>query len=354
MSHPYRDLPDSSFWSRVVANPAGHEIDPVVDDGPRIEPSDGVATMGSCFAQHIARFLQREGLRYLVTEPGPAELDAGERARRGYGLFTARFGNVYTVRQANQLLARAFGDWDPDEAPWQERSGRWIDPFRPTVEPSGFPTLRALLDDRGAHLAAVRAMVDEASILVFTLGLTETWRSRRTGAAYPIVPGAAGGVFDASKHEFVNYGIDEVSEDLSIFCRQLHQRNPSLRILLTISPVPLIATYSGEHVLTATTYSKAVLRVAAAEAVRTFPWVSYFPSYEIITNPAVGNRYYAPDLRSVTDEGVAHVMRVFRQHYIGEASDQSARVDDIGRDIARVAAVVCDEEVLVSESAREP
>ena len=38
------------------------------------------------------------------------------------------------------------------------------------------------------------------------------------------------------------------------------RRTPKLRILLTVSPVPLTATAGDDHVLLATTYSKSVLR----------------------------------------------------------------------------------------------
>jgi hypothetical protein len=38
-----------------------------------------------------------------------------------------------------------------------------------------------------------------------------------------------------------------------------------LRIVLTVSPVPLVATVTGSHVVPATIYSKSVLRIAAQE-----------------------------------------------------------------------------------------
>ena len=82
-------------------------------------------------------------------------------------------------------------------------------------------------------------------------------------------------------------------------------------MLVTVSPVPLTATASGQHVLTATSGSKATLRAAAGEFVADTPGTDYFPSYELVTNPAAGGPWFAPNLRSVTDEGVARVMQVF-------------------------------------------
>ncbi len=347
MSHPYRDLGDSHFWSRAVAEPAAHELDPVVAVSFQVAPEDQVATLGSCFAQHLSRFLQRSGLSYLVAEAGPADADAAERKRRSYGVFSARYGNVYTVRQAVQLFDRAYGAWAGCEEQWQ-RDGAWVDPLRPTVEPDGFASLESLEFDRVEHLAAVRRVFEDSAVIVFTLGLTEGWRSRADGAVFPVVPGAAGGSFDPERHEFVNFDVAEVTADLLQFADRIHQVNERARLLLTVSPVPLIATYSDRHVLTATTYSKAVLRVAAAQAERSREFVEYFPAYEVVTSAASGGHYFAPDLRSVTDEGVAHVMRVFRRHYIagGEPSEPATEAGALAAEFARVNDVMCDEEML--------
>ena len=63
--------------------------------------------------------------------------------------------------------------------------------------------------------------------------------------------------------------------------------------------------------LVATSYSKAVLRVACEIVSSARDNVAYFPSYEIVTGPFARGSYFAEDLRSVTEEGVSHVMRMF-------------------------------------------
>ncbi len=48
------------------------------------------------------------------------------------------------------------------------------------------------------------------------------------------------------------------------------------------------------------------------------PDVAYFPSYEIIMSRAFdAGSYFAPDKRSITNAGVAHVMRVFASSFAG-------------------------------------
>ena len=132
-------------------------------------------------------------------------------------------------------------------------------------------------------------------------------RSKRDGAVYPLAPGVHGGSFDPHEYEFVNFSAGDVCADLAAFVTGLRKINPKIRVLLTVSPVALIATYEKRHVLVSNAYSKAALRVAADEAQRLHDFVHYFPSYEIITSPAAGGRYYEDDLRSVNETGVNHV-----------------------------------------------
>ena len=58
---------------------------------------------------------------------------------------------------------------------------------------------------------------------------------------------------------------------------------PDQRILLTVSPVPLSATHTGQDVLVVNSYSKSVLRTAAEHIAARHGHVDYFPSYESVT-----------------------------------------------------------------------
>jgi hypothetical protein len=317
--HPYRKLPQHCFWRAAIAETPPDDVDPVVAPKFTINRTDRVATAGSCFAQHIARHLSRSGFNYFVTEMSHPQVPPGVADAFGYGLFTARYGNVYTSRQLLQLLRRAYGLFTPIDDAWVRDDGRWIDPFRPQIQPDGFICEAEYRADRARHLAAVRRAVEELDVFVFTLGLTEAWLSREDGAAYPLCPGVAGGVFDEARHVFVNLKVSEVVADLNAALEIIRSKNPRARYILTVSPVPLIATATGHSVLVSTTYSKSVLRVACEEVAAEYDDVAYFPSYEIITGHYNHGRYFAPDLRSVTEEGVAHVMRLFMRHYAGES-----------------------------------
>ncbi|WP_420136642.1 GSCFA domain-containing protein [Sphingomonas sp.] len=354
--HPYRHLPDSAFWKRAVAA-AGAGLDPLAGDFLRIAPTDRIATAGSCFAQHVARHLAASGFNYLVTETAHPIVPNEAARAAGYGVYTARYGNIYTTLQLVQLFDRAYGQFTPAEDVWQADGGGIVDPFRPTIQPGGFVSEAEMRADRAQHLGHVRTAFETLDVLIFTLGLTEAWVSRRDGAAFPLCPGVAGGVFDPARHAFHNLRVGEVRAQIEGFAKRLRSVNPSARIVLTVSPVPLAATASGNHVLPATLYSKSVLRAAAQEAAEDLERVFYFPSYEIITGPQAQGRFFAKGLREVTEEGVEHVMRVFLRHAAGinlrsaELVSPEQPHDAFSADAARWVETMCDEAMVDDENA---
>ena len=356
--HPYRSLPDRNFWKQSIADIPFDQVDPVAGGKFRISRSDRVVTAGSCFAQHIARYLRAAGFNYFVTEPPNPIVPAQIAERFGYGLFSARYGNLYTSRQLVQLLRRAYGLFQPADDVWLRPDGRLVDPFRPRIQPNGFVSMAEYQADRRQHFAAIRLAVEDLDVFVFTLGLTEGWTSRMDGAAYPLCPGVSGGSFDESQHVFVNLRAHEVVDDLREAVGFIRARNPRARFIFTVSPVPLVATAEPRSVLVSTTYSKSVLRVAAEEIASGDDEIAYFPSFEIITGQHTRGRYFAEDLRAVTEEGVSRVMQLFFQHYaqLG-AADAGVREAPIGAsstqgprqsEVAEAMGIICDEVALAS------
>ena len=176
--------------------------------------------------------------------------------------------------------------------------------------------------------------------------------SRLDGAVYPVGPGVVGGTFDLALHAFVNFSVREVVADLESFLSKLKLVNPTARVILTVSPVPLVATAADRHVLVSTTYSKSVLRVAAEEVSSAHSHVCYFPSYEIITGPHAAGGYFEADRRSVSEAGVDHVMRVFMAHMTDATAGAATAVavdavaDAALTEMQALADAACDEEML--------
>jgi GSCFA family len=311
-NHPYQDAPNKAFWSRSVSQ--NWDVRSIINDNEvLIRSDDKVMSAGSCFAANIIGYLEGAQIDYIKTErPHPAFAELLSAETFSYARFSAAYGNIYTARQLLQLLKRCLGRFSPVEDRWVENS-LIIDPFRPGLlyKARSEPEFDALTRQ---HLRLTREAFETATVFIFTLGLTEAWVSKHDGAVFPACPGTVRGTFDPDRHVFKNFSVNEVIADLQEFFDLYKSLNPSVRTILTVSPVPLIATATDAHVVTATTYSKSVLRTAAGEVANCNPNVVYFPAYEIIAGPQAPDGFYEPDRRNVSALGIEAVMDVLLQH----------------------------------------
>ncbi|TRD14669.1 GSCFA domain-containing protein [Palleronia caenipelagi] len=313
MSNFYSNLHARAFWKSGLVEQSPLNVDGIYTKKWNIRPDQNIATAGSCFAQHIARNLRKNGYRVMDVEPAPVGLPLEHHQSHGYSMYSARYGNIYTTRQLDQLLAEAFSDGPVKPIIW-ERNGLYFDAARPNIEPRGFSSIEELLDAREYHLEKVRELFTNLDIFIFTLGLTETWMHKATRKVVPMAPGVIAGDDVVDEYAPLNLTYPDIVSDMNSVIRRISRvrkkQNPA-RYILTVSPVPLTATATGKHVLPATTYSKSVLRAAAGHLSSTYRRVDYFPSYEIITNPAARGTFFAANMRSVMDEGVEVVMKTF-------------------------------------------
>lgn len=304
MSSPYSFFNDEAFWSRSVAK----KFDAVKlahQERPYFTAQDRIMSAGSCFAANIIPHITEAGFNYIYTERR-SSLFRVPAENLSYDKFSASYGNIYTTRQLNQLIQQCMGTWFPTEDVW-EKNGQFIDPYRPGLRYSARSREEFYLLKR-RHLERVKEAFSKATVFVFTLGLTEAWVSNTDGAVFPACPGTVAGDFDKDRHSFKNFSVSEIVADMSEFIKTVRALNPELRIILTVSPVPLVATASGNHVLSATTYSKSALRVAVQDIIQSHDNVTYFPAYEIITGPQAPYSAFEPDRRNVSQEAITVVM----------------------------------------------
>lgn len=266
---------------------------------------------GSCFAARIATFIKACGVQYLQ-EDDRISADGQAVREESPSLFSLRYGNIYTVRHLLQLLQRASGALHVEPPVAVDKQGRFRNLSRPAV--LSYADVRTLRADDQAHLANIIRMLGAADVFIFTLGLTEHWVDTSCDLVLPTTPGCGYGDFDPARHQFRNSSLGEVTGELGQCFALLAQINPRLKIILTLSPVPLVATYRSMSAIEATFYSKSLLRQAIAEAIGAWAGtnVAYFPSYEIVTNPHVIAQNFEADMRSISAAGVGRVMSHFQ------------------------------------------
>ena len=306
---PYENLPETAFWAACRAA-SRFAVDKLYVPKFAITRHDRIATIGSCFAQHIGRRLRASGALFLDMERAPFGMTDRQASAFGYGLFSARYGNVYTPRQLRDLAQDSRWRRVHRDAVWA-KDGRYFDALRPGVEPDGLATEAAVRLQRYDHLHRVARLFRQCDILIVTLGLTEYWAHRRTGRAYATCPGVIAGEFDPAHHVFRNASYVDAYKDVAKALKLIRRRNRSTRVLLTVSPVPLTATATGAHALSANTYSKATLRAVAGDLAAQDPLTDYFPAFEIISARPGANDMFEPNLRQVSQAGVDLVMDQF-------------------------------------------
>ncbi len=307
--NPYEHLPAKAFWNLSVAETSTPNIEELWDPKFNVHPTDDVVTFGSCFAQHIGNALKTKGFNWLCTEPPPPGLSPKNAALLNYNRFSARTGNIYTTSLLKQWVEWALDRSEVPPEVWQ-LGGRFYDPFRPRIEPNGFLSEGEMQRSRTQAISSFRQSIVKAHYFVFTLGLTESWVNTK-GYEYPICPGAAAGDFDPASHKFKNQLFQEVREHLDRAILMMRELNSNINFILTVSPVPLVATNSKNHVLVANMGSKSILRAVAGELAANRSYIDYFPAYELIASPAFEGVFFERNRRTVSPGGVDFVMSAF-------------------------------------------
>lgn len=310
-----------------------------------------IVAAGSCFAQHIGRQFKDRGYNFIDLEPPPPLFPPAKFGEFGFDLYSARYGNVYSARQLLQMFQRAYGRFEPEESAWPEKNGRVRDPFRPAIEPEGFVDRSEMEKERAYHLSRVRQLLKAADLFVFTFGLTEAWECIGDGTVLPTCPGTIGGTYDPERYRFKNFTFSEVMADAEAFIALALSENPDMKFLFTVSPVPLTATASGDHVLPATVYSKSILRAVCGELKAKYECVDYFPSFELVASHPMRALSYMPNLRAVAPQGVGMVMDTFFAAHGGLKEEtkpwpKDAKSGKRTADPAKSDDVVCEEEIL--------
>ena len=295
-ANPYIGLDDKSFWKKAVVSKTPELLDQIYKKKFTISKSEKIATAGSCFAQHVSRSLKSKGFNLIEKENSE---------------YSANYGNIYTVAQLLQLAKESISGIPIKNIAW-EKDGKYIDALRPGATSNPHETQEIVLKERLRHLNAVRFVLKELDIFIFTLGLTESWIRIEDDVVLPTAPGVIAGNFEASKYRLENYDYNAIMADFVEFVEivKAFREGKDFKTILTVSPVPLTATASKEHILVANTYSKATLR-AAATALSKNKNVDYFPSYEIVTNPRYNLKSYDTNLRTVKQSAVDNVMNYF-------------------------------------------
>jgi hypothetical protein len=155
---------------------------------------------------------------------------------------------------------------------------------------------------RRAEMAGVYRHLASADLVIITLGYVEAWFDHATGLFLNRMPPPQAAAAEPDRFVFRRLDIDD---SMALLQPALHAlADAGIRIILTVSPVPLSVTFTASDCITANEFSKSVLRVCA-ERLCQHPNIDYFPSYEIVRNG--GLAAYLDDQLHVRDALVREI-----------------------------------------------
>jgi hypothetical protein len=308
--HPVHRFESWQVWPGSFDNPPVDGNFPVPrETGLKITQQTPIASLGSCFAREIKRRLLQRDYNYLTEETHhPAAIHASAAWERVYNTFCMR-----------QIFEYTFEEWRPDLRWWRTPQSQKIqDPYRRVIL---YDSLAAAESDFKAHRQHSRRALAGARVLILTLGLTEIWQDRNDGSVISLPGGPyvnEGGDMDRYEFRVSRYG--ENLANLERIRAIMARHNPGCKLLITISPVNLWATFRKDmDVISASCNSKSTLRAAADEFVACHDNVFYFPAYEMATiyQPLCGLTHFTDGRENyhVNKPTVKFIMRHFFKFY---------------------------------------
>jgi hypothetical protein len=287
---------------------------PTANPSFRIGAEDTIFAIGSCFARNVEKALLAAGKRVLSREFELGEV--GESLGE-----TSNFFNKYSIHSVlNELRWALDRETFPGEGIlYPLGKGTYSDP-QLGIAKLDFP-VDEILAFRHAYLDAMR-QVAEADVIILTLGYVETWYDTKLDLYLNITPPVQLVKAEPDRFEFRVLSYHDVLDALEELYTLLNKhRTKPLKMLVTVSPVPLIATFRDMDVLVANTYSKSVQRAALDEFLIGKEGVDYFPSFEFVTlsNPTIA--WSRGDYRHVSPDVVARIMSNVLVNYVDGAED---------------------------------
>ncbi|MDB2380670.1 GSCFA domain-containing protein [Luminiphilus sp.] len=235
--------------------------------------------MGSCFARYIEIALRENKISVLSDKLSiDPSLYTGPRS-------ASAALNKFNIPSMKNEFLKSLGHLEINGDPFiKVRDDQYFDTSTAGLILAPYEVLLSLQH----QIAEFNKQILEADLFVCTLGLVEMFVDNETGCVlntspHPLCMKKYRGRFDHFRPDY-GYLRTELADMLDL----LAEVNPSLEVVVTVSPVPLQSTMTSDDVVVSNTLSKSLLRVVAQEASEERDNVSYFPSFEMVMNSPRG------------------------------------------------------------------
>jgi GSCFA family len=231
-------------------------------------------TMGSCFARNLSANLLQSG----------------------YASNHMEISEYINTTFAN----RVFVDWLRDAE----------------IDPAISARIAELLP-QGRTREQTLEVIKSSDVFILTLGVAAAFFDRTTGAFVLPRPSALNSRALAEKYLFRTASVQENVDNVRYLIDFVRSIAPGIRIVVTVSPVPLLASFEYESAVQADCLSKSTMRLVAHEVVNNsgIEDILYWPSFEVFRwGGSNASNYFAADDGAawhVSEAKVAGTIRAF-------------------------------------------
>lgn len=263
--------------------------------------------IGSCFARNIEEYLVSLNLNVPTAS---FKAPKSEWPGRPSGIL-----NKYSptaIRQAVEWAAGIFyrdklvSESDLDSLSFYTKSENVVD-----LQLASFiPVSKERHLQRRNEIYNLYSEVFSSDVITMTLGMTETWHDKETGKFIDAAPMTKELLSEKDRFEFVNLTATQSATEILRAIEVIKQINSKAKFVITVSPVPLLRTFSGNSQVIANCYSKSTLRSACELITSSISPqdIVYFPSYEIVTTSKSWD-FWQKDLQHIKSGGVAQLVK---------------------------------------------
>jgi hypothetical protein len=251
--------------------------------------------MGSCFTSNLGPWL----------------------SSLGYPVLSNPFGVVFNPLVMEKLLTGNPEDFFPYNF---ERQGVWLNfllgtPFFARDE----ETLCKQISEASAEC---QNWLQEAGWLVLTFGTAFHYQHSAVGMV--------GKCHKLPGNQFIKIrnSVSEISCVWTEAILKLRSKNPSLKLLFTLSPVRHSRDGMEENMV-----SKSILRLAIEELCAGLPSVHYFPAFELMNDELRDYRFYASDLVHPSEDAIRFLRKQFESRFL---KPEEAALRDLAEEIERM------------------
>ncbi|MCT8469813.1 GSCFA domain-containing protein [Chromohalobacter canadensis] len=272
-----------------------------------IPENSKIFTIGSCFARNIEDRLSSYGHSFPIKgyQATPGEY-TGQRGRGILNKFTPlcmleELLWLTSIKEKNNFERETY-----ERFYFPVKGGYAIDLGLQQYKP--VPLERFF--NRRKNIYSIYNEMSTSDVIVLTLGLIEQWLYNGKIAQH--APNNKATIFEKENFSFSTLSTKNTYLILEKIEEAIKNINPTAKIIFTVSPVPLEATFTDKHVAVANQLSKSTLLIAAHEIAKKRD-IDYFPSFEIVGSH--GNLAYESDLRHVKDSIVSDICKIFHEEY---------------------------------------